>query len=348
LKLILDCCVDIILYLIKDPKNIAAIHCKAGKGRTGVMICCYLIFSGLCKNADEAMKHYSEKRTYDKKGVTIPSQKRYIRYFESFLKTNYSFPYIYMIPKIIKYHLKTDMTNILNNFVSDSTYFFQQNSFFINYFKIGPFQSDRNIDISLCDFFFKKLKIENKIKKTKEKEGDKFYVRIELTDQIEIRTDIKIEVRGPDSNFELWCNLWYSTLEVLKDFIDETFKNYKHLTFSNFAIQEGDKTVNPNDLKESKLESRLVYNELNSNDEISANHRFMKLDNKKNENGNEDISGDIHIESMTNLFEIIEKVNHNRTDLNLLIANINKICQKEKKTNFNKKKTLILLSLRIN
>jgi len=183
-------------------------------------------------------------------------------------------------------------------------------------------------------FSLKKLKIENKIKKTKEKEGDKFYVRIELTDQIEIRTDIKIEVRGPDSNFELWCNLWYSTLEVLKDFIDETFKNYKHLTFSNFAIQEGDKTVNPNDLKESKLESRLVYNELNSNDEISANHRFMKLDNKKNENGNEDISGDIHIESMTNLFEIIEKVNHNRTDLNLLIANINKICQKEKKNEF--------------
>jgi len=46
---------------------------------------------------------------------------------------------------------------------------------------------------------------------------------------------------------------------------------------------------------------------------------------------------------MTNLFEIIEKVNHNRTDLNLLIANINKICQKEKKTNFNKKDLNIII-----
>ena len=55
------------LYLIKNPNGVAAIHCKAGKGRTGVMICCYLIFSGLCKNADEAMEHYATKRTLNKK-----------------------------------------------------------------------------------------------------------------------------------------------------------------------------------------------------------------------------------------------------------------------------------------
>ena len=39
-------CVDCHSYLMKDPKNIVAIHCKAGKGRTGVMICCYLVFDG--------------------------------------------------------------------------------------------------------------------------------------------------------------------------------------------------------------------------------------------------------------------------------------------------------------
>jgi phosphatidylinositol-3,4,5-trisphosphate 3-phosphatase/dual-specificity protein phosphatase PTEN len=67
IKLILEFCVDIILYLIKNPLGTAAIHCKAGKGRTGVMICSYLIFSGLCKNSEEAFEHYAKARTYNNK-----------------------------------------------------------------------------------------------------------------------------------------------------------------------------------------------------------------------------------------------------------------------------------------
>ena len=53
--LILDYCIDIILFLIKNSEFVVAINCKAGKGRTRVMVCCYLIFSGLCKSADEAL-----------------------------------------------------------------------------------------------------------------------------------------------------------------------------------------------------------------------------------------------------------------------------------------------------
>jgi phosphatidylinositol-3,4,5-trisphosphate 3-phosphatase/dual-specificity protein phosphatase PTEN len=67
IKLILEFCVDIILYLIKNQEGVASVHCKAGKGRTGVMICCYLVFSGLCKNADEAFEHYAKSRTYNGK-----------------------------------------------------------------------------------------------------------------------------------------------------------------------------------------------------------------------------------------------------------------------------------------
>ena len=45
-------------YLNADPKNVVAIHCKAGKGRTGVMICAYLVYSMHCKTAREAMTLY--------------------------------------------------------------------------------------------------------------------------------------------------------------------------------------------------------------------------------------------------------------------------------------------------
>ena len=138
-KLILDFCIDICLYLTAHPQGVAAIHCKAGKGRTGVMIVCYLIFTGLCKNSDEALVHYASQRTLNNKGVTIASQIRYIRYFETFLSSNYEKPFMKCIPKIIKYDLNKRYTNMLINYNTDMSYFTTINSFKLKSCLIGPF-----------------------------------------------------------------------------------------------------------------------------------------------------------------------------------------------------------------
>jgi len=79
-------CDDVETWLAQDPTNLAAVHCKAGKGRAGMMTCCYLIHSGTCPNADEAMDFFARERTYDLKGVTIPSQRRYVHYYEEIHK----------------------------------------------------------------------------------------------------------------------------------------------------------------------------------------------------------------------------------------------------------------------
>lgn len=67
-------------WLNRDPKNVAVVHCKAGKGRTGTVISAFLCFSN-DMSAEEALKLFGTQRTKDGKGVTIPSQRRFVEYF---------------------------------------------------------------------------------------------------------------------------------------------------------------------------------------------------------------------------------------------------------------------------
>lgn len=81
--LMLDFCRDLEQWFAASEENIAVVHCKAGKGRTGVMIACWLQYGGMWQSAGEALTYYGAARTKDQKGVTIPSQIRYVHYFET-------------------------------------------------------------------------------------------------------------------------------------------------------------------------------------------------------------------------------------------------------------------------
>lgn len=78
-------------FIQRDPRrNVAVIHCKGGKGRTGTMVCAYLLYAGVKDTAASALGHFGLIRTSDEaksfQGVESPAQERYVHYFERLLK----------------------------------------------------------------------------------------------------------------------------------------------------------------------------------------------------------------------------------------------------------------------
>ncbi|KAL2329910.1 hypothetical protein Fmac_017491 [Flemingia macrophylla] len=86
LEMIKAFCESVDSWLASDPKNIAVIHCMAGKGRTGLMVCAYLTYCGM--SAEEALQLYADRRTTNNQGVSIPSQRRYVTYWERILSNS--------------------------------------------------------------------------------------------------------------------------------------------------------------------------------------------------------------------------------------------------------------------
>ena len=43
---------DVAAWLGEDPDNVIAVHCKGGKGRTGLMVCTYLMQTDYFKEVD--------------------------------------------------------------------------------------------------------------------------------------------------------------------------------------------------------------------------------------------------------------------------------------------------------
>src|SRR3989338_1175279 len=85
LSMLFQCMVSMDSWLQADPLNVAVVHCKGGKGRKGTVIASYLIYDGMYSDAASALDHFAEARSKKMKGVSNPSQRRYVEYFTDIL-----------------------------------------------------------------------------------------------------------------------------------------------------------------------------------------------------------------------------------------------------------------------
>ena len=302
IKLILEFCIDICLYLIKNPKGVAAVHCKAGKGRTGVMICSYLVFSGLCKNCEQAFRYYGRMRTKNNTGVTIASQRRYIRYFETFLKANFYPPYYKLIPKIIKSQFSFLMdeknnikvTNILQSFQTEESYFISANRFKLKGIKLGPLPRGKDLKIKVCNFVDSKFKLKNKkLYEVYQTDKNSAYYEQNFMPELVVHSDIKITIKN-DFNFYVWVNFWHSTLEMIRIFNEEYGVRKKSEINSIHDLKFTDLVGKKVD-KKKKVKITNIYSENNDkNDNNETNPLYDKIQSL------------VHNNDLNELLELIE------------------------------------------
>ncbi|CAL5362803.1 unnamed protein product [Camellia sinensis] len=85
IELITLFCQSAYTWLKEDILNVVVVHCKAGMARTGLMISNLLLFLKFFPTAEECIEYYNQKRCLDGKGLILPSQIRYVKYFERLL-----------------------------------------------------------------------------------------------------------------------------------------------------------------------------------------------------------------------------------------------------------------------
>ncbi|KAG5520056.1 hypothetical protein PMAC_001132 [Pneumocystis sp. 'macacae'] len=73
-------------YIQNSESNVAVLHCKAGKGRSGMIACCYLVSEDNL-TVNSALSRFTQARIQKGHGdgVTILSQKRYVSYVEKWV-----------------------------------------------------------------------------------------------------------------------------------------------------------------------------------------------------------------------------------------------------------------------
>lgn len=91
LQLVAAFCESAHAWLKEGLENVVVVHCKGGMARTGLMISCLLLHLKFYPTAEESVNHYNQKRCVESNGLNLPSQLRYVNYYETVLRKHHGF-----------------------------------------------------------------------------------------------------------------------------------------------------------------------------------------------------------------------------------------------------------------
>lgn len=82
LNILIDLVQAMAAWLARSPDNVVAVHCKAGRGRTGTAISCLLYYLKIFPDVNQALHFFADRRSKIGEGVEGPSQIRMCNYFQ--------------------------------------------------------------------------------------------------------------------------------------------------------------------------------------------------------------------------------------------------------------------------
>lgn len=231
LKLVERFCQSVDAYLSEHPQNVVGIHCKAGKGRTGMMISAYLLHAGICTTAEDALSRFAHERTQNGKGVTIPSQIRWVHYYEQLLRREEVLSYTYRIT-----HIRLVTVPNFDPAITGGG--------------CDPYVIVKVLDQGM-DGTWKEKTVFNMIKEIRRAQkyypSDK-YCDLDLTPfNLCVRGDVKLLFFDQDqyTSDDKMCHLWFNTAFVERNYlvfdktvVDRACKDKNHRTFDQeFKIE---------------------------------------------------------------------------------------------------------------
>ena len=88
LRMLVEACASIDAWLRADAANVVAVHCRTGRGRSAVLLCCLLAWRaarGARHSPLDCLSVLAQLRGEDENVLTLPSHRRYLHYFGAVL-----------------------------------------------------------------------------------------------------------------------------------------------------------------------------------------------------------------------------------------------------------------------
>ena len=271
-----------------------------------------------------------------------------------------------MIPQIMMFYINPNTRNIIQNYLSDDSYFKTKNNFKLNSLRIGPFTTPKMLKLQFSTLVQKDLEFPNREIQIHKESEDRFFFVFKFNSENFVNFDICVKVREAGIKFHFWVNLWYSCLELISNFIfrkklflntefddncnedNSSWKNNKKepsnfVEMKNLFYNSEDKVVEDEeeileDLKEIVFKSR--FGSLQSS-QLNNSKEFLKSQTLELQFRRRRIASSDRCQSVLQLIDDLSI----DPDLNVFISGLNEKASNRNRGVFNKENLSISLGV---